>query len=172
MLRKCAGRCRGAGDRTTDAELRAELRVQGIPKPLRRERLRYVARAARAGLPQLSALLQNAGGKTTPWMALTSEDLHVLRAREGWKLSDLPEFSADPRPWNKWWIRFPKAWQTMVNAACARVFPACSFWGGGGSSVHITEMRGLRDDLRVRGCVANAHVKSAWQSGTGEAFRG
>ena len=56
----CCESVRGAGDRTTDAELRAELQVPGIPTLLRRERLRYVARAARAGLPQLSALLQNA----------------------------------------------------------------------------------------------------------------
>ena len=56
-----------------------------------------VSRAARAGSPLLIALLQNAGGKTTPWMALIIEDLHALRAREGWKLSELPEFSADPR---------------------------------------------------------------------------
>ena len=60
-------------------------------------------------------------------MALITEDLHALRAREGCKLSDLPEFSADPRLWNKLWIRFPTAWQTLVNAACARDFPACSF---------------------------------------------
>ena len=60
-------------------------------------------------------------------MALIIEDLHALRAREGWKLSNLPEFSADPRPWKKLWIRFPKAWQTMVNGACARDFPAYSF---------------------------------------------
>ena len=92
-----------------------------------RERSRCVARAARAGSPQLSALLQNAGGKTTPWMALVIEDLHALRAREGWKLSDLPEFSADPRPWDNMWIEFPKAWQTMVNAACVPDFPAYSF---------------------------------------------
>ena len=63
-LRKCAGWCRGAGDRTTDAELRTELQVLGMPTLLR-ERLRYVARAARAGTPRLSALLPNAGGKTT-----------------------------------------------------------------------------------------------------------
>ena len=31
VLRKCAGRCHGAGDQTTDAELRAELQVPGIP---------------------------------------------------------------------------------------------------------------------------------------------
>ena len=68
VLRKCAGRCRGAGDRTTDAELRSELQVPGIRTLLCRERWRYVARAARAGLPQLSALVQNAGGKTTSWM--------------------------------------------------------------------------------------------------------
>ena len=35
--------------------------------------------------------------------------------------------SADPRPWNKIWTEFPKSWQTMVNAACARDFPAYSF---------------------------------------------
>ena len=127
VLRECAGRCRGTGSRTTDAELRVELRVPGIPTLLRHERLRYVARAARAGLPHLSALLQNAGGKTTPWMAMNIEDLHALRAREGWKLSNLPEFSEDPRPCNKLWIRFPKVWQTMVNAAFARDFPAYSF---------------------------------------------
>ena len=60
-------------------------------------------------------------------MALIIEDLHALCTREGWKLSDLPEFSADPRPWNKLWIRFLKAWETMVNAACARDFPTYSF---------------------------------------------
>ena len=38
-------------------------------------------------------------------MALIIEDLHALRAREGWKLSDLPEFSADPGPWNKLWTQ-------------------------------------------------------------------
>ena len=47
------------------SELRAELQVLGIPTLLWRQRLRYVARAARAGTPQLSALLQKAGGKTT-----------------------------------------------------------------------------------------------------------
>ena len=63
----------------------------------------------------------------TPRMARITEDLHALRSRERWKLSDLPEFSADPRPWNKLWTEFLKAWQTMVNAACARDFPAYSF---------------------------------------------
>ena len=63
VLRKCAG------DQTTDAELRAELQVRGIPTLLRRERLPYVARAARAGSPQ------NAGGKATPWMAHSFGDV-------------------------------------------------------------------------------------------------
>ena len=121
VLRKCAERCRGAGNRTTDAELRAELQVPGIPTLLRRERLRYVARSRPCGVTATQCSPAEAG------VALIIEDLHALRARDGWKLSDLPEFSADPRPWNKLWTEFPEAWQTMVNAACARDFPAYSF---------------------------------------------
>ena len=114
---------------------------------------------------------KNAGGKTTPWMALITEDLHAPRGREGWKLGDLPEFSADPRPWSRTWMEFSKAWQTMVNAACARDFPAYSVGGYGDGSVHGTALHDMLDDLCVRGCVAHAHVPGARQPGTGETFR-
>ena len=74
---------------------------------------------ARAGTAQLSALLQNAGGKTTPWMVLITVDLPALPARQSGKPSELPEFSVDPTLWNRLWTEFPREWQAMVNSACA-----------------------------------------------------
>ena len=135
--------------------LRKRADAWGMPTLLRRERLRCAARAARAGTPQLSALFQNAGGKTTPWMALITVDMHALRAREGFRLSDLPEFSADPR------LRTLRALATSLRTDL----------GNGDGRVHSTALHVVRDGLCVRGCAAHAHVQGAWQPGTGRAFR-
>ena len=61
-------------------------------------------------------------------MALIIEDLHALRGREGMEAVRPSRVQCRPEALEQFVDRVPKAWQTMVNAACARDFPACSFW--------------------------------------------
>ena len=120
-------------------------------------------------MPQLSALIQNAGGKTTPWMALIIEDLHALRAREGWKLGDPPEFSADPTPWNRIWMEFSKAWQTMVYTACGRDFLAYSF----GETVTAESTEQHCETAFASEAELHKHLqRGGRQKGIGKAFHG
>jgi len=116
VWRRVLGKPRFGRTDVCDADVRAALRVPSIDCLIRKRRLLYVSRIAKAGIPSLHALLQlrDVSGRFLPWLQLIISDCATLQQRLPRILGELPSPSVDFEPWWELCSRFQCEWKQIV----------------------------------------------------------
>ena len=101
----------------TDQQVRERLGIESIDCMVRKKRLCYFSRLARAELEPLQALLQakTPGKQPTKWVRMIINDLERLQSALPVLLAELPPPAASLAPWWHLARAYPREWKEIVN---------------------------------------------------------
>ena len=118
VWRKIAGLPRFDAKSRSDFDIRCILNVPSVDCVVRKRRLKYLYRLARANVPVLNIILQfkSHEGEVLPSVQLVVNDMRILKVFVSPKLDSMPDPMLDPNAWWHIMSNFQHEWKQLVDS--------------------------------------------------------